>query len=186
MASSHWLTQINCYDNMITAENCPVSHIIRSLWDKARGRRRREKKFPSKRGGTIAEKPPLASVAITQMSQMGALSPPHCVPELSPCTPRGVRELITLFTLQCGDTMQAGGAGQRQSLEIIELCVWDLEPAGSCSSTFTLTAKQRRLTCLWLENIEKCFLFSTFTLKYCFWGKLCCFLPLFSVSCDRK
>lgn len=61
-----------------------------------------------------SRKLPLPSVAITQMSQMCALTPPHCAPELSPRTPPGVREqgLITLFALQCGSTMWAGGTGQ--------------------------------------------------------------------------
>lgn len=122
-----------------------------------------------------SRKLPLPSVAITQMSQMCALTPPHCAPELSPRTPPGVREqgLITLFALQCSGAQCGLEEQDRTKPAIIELCLWDLEPAASCSSIFILKAKQRGLICFWLEKLGNVFFYSVLLLwNTSFGGKL--------------
>lgn len=175
MASAHWLTQINCYDNMITGENWAVSHIIRSLWDKARGRWRSKKKFPSKRRGTIAKGCHCRAWQLHRWAKCVLSHPPLCSRVITPHTTRC--PWARAYHTFCSAAWEHN-AGWRNRTgtkpAIIELCLWDLEPAGSCSSIFILMAKQRGPICLWLEKIGKwvCFFYSVLLLwNTCLWGK---------------
>lgn len=170
MASSHWLTQINCYDNTITGENWAVSHIIRSLWDKTCGRWRSEKKFPSKRGGTIAESCHCRAWQLRRWAKC-VLSHPYIVfqsyhpthHEVSASTGLSLFLLCSLGT-QCRlEEQDRDKACHNWTLS--------LEPGTSRSSIFILMAKQRGLLYLWLEKVGNVFfLFGAFTLKYLFVG----------------
>lgn len=117
---------MNCYDNMIIeiglSLTSPGPSEIKRTW---KMKERKEISIKVRRHNS--RKLPLASVTITQMSQICALSPPHCVPELSPCAPLGVREDgLSLFLLeQCGNTRNRTGT----KTSIIELCLRNLEPA---------------------------------------------------------
>lgn len=170
MASSHWLTQINCYDNTITGENWAVSHIIRSLWDKTCGRWRSEKKFPSKRGGTIAESCHCRAWQLRRWAKC-VLSHPYIVFQSYHPTHHEVSAStgLSLFLL-----CSLGTQCRLEEQDRDKACHnWTLSlgPGTSRSSIFILMAKQRGLIYLWLEKVGNVFfLFSAFTLKYLFVG----------------
>lgn len=181
MASPHWLTQINCYDNMITGENWAVSHIIRSLWDNARGRWRSEKKFPSKRGGTIAESCQCQAWQLHRWAKYVLSHPPLC------------SRVITLHTTRCPwgrayhsfcSAVWKHNAGLKEQDRDKDCHNWtlSLEPGTSCwhtgsYSSFILMAKD-----VWFVWGRENGFYSALSLwNTCFWGKLFCVCTFFHI-----
>lgn len=119
---------MNCYDNMITGGNWAVSHISRSLWDNARGRWRSEKKFPSKWGGTIGQS---CHYRAWQLHRWAKYVPPIVLRSYHPAHRLvSVRTGLSLLLLEPrGDTMRGWRNRTGTKTSIIELCLWNLEPA---------------------------------------------------------